>query len=102
MSEPVRLRTPITSLDIAETSGEWGWEQRFVFVERGKLYFCGLRSGPLCERLFGKPDNEYLVTVPAKWKNTVLLYLMKERFSDDKVFKDWCDERDIPNEFFLN
>ena len=47
------------------------------------------------------PDNEYEYwrIVPIDYKDTVLLWFIKERFSSDLEFREWLDEKGIPNEF---
>ena len=66
----------------------------------GDLVLDGADAGPAVEEFWGDWDYEYSLTVPAAWKDTVLLHLMKERFTETTPFQEWCEARGIPAEFF--
>lgn len=48
------------------------------------------------EKFFGDSDYEYWLTVPKDFKETILLHLIKERFSSVHDLKAWLEEKDIP------
>ncbi len=44
-------------------------------------------------------DVDYRRIVPADYKDTMLLWLVKERFATDSEFDEWLDAKGIPSEF---
>ncbi|NQU38435.1 MAG: hypothetical protein HQ523_00610 [Lentisphaerae bacterium] len=44
-------------------------------------------------------DIEYRRIVSSDYKDTMLLWLVKERFDSDSAFDAWLDAREIPSEF---
>ncbi|MCP4372489.1 MAG: hypothetical protein GY797_30945 [Deltaproteobacteria bacterium] len=42
---------------------------------------------------------EYWLTIPEKFKETIMLNLIKERFSSVHEIKKWLDQLGIPSEF---
>ena len=68
--------------------------------ENGDLVLDGYDLGKRAEEWFGHDDYEYSLTLKAEFKDTVLLYLIKEKFANDSEFKKWLDEKQIPNEFW--
>jgi hypothetical protein len=81
---------------------EGGFDCSYLDVgidDEGNLVMEGVDGGPAVEEFWGDNDYEYWQTVPAAWKDTVLLYLMKERFEGTTPFGKWCEERGIPTEF---
>ena len=71
--------------------------------EKGDLLISGCDFGANIEAMWGDSDYEYAWRVPAEWKDTVLLHLLKERFlaeaewvQHDTLFKEWLDHKDIP------
>ena len=56
--------------------------------------------GPAVRRFWlADEEYEYWRTVSAQYKDPVLVWLMKERFSDFSEFTAWLDEKSIPSEF---
>ena len=76
-----------TSLEMAEIK------------ENGDLALDGYGAGEVCERVWGDGDYEYWLTVDKKWKDTILLLLAQERFKSFGDFRQWLDEKKIPNQF---
>ena len=67
--------------------------------EDGDLVLEGQDVGKAVEEYWGDSDYEYVVNVKAEFKDSVLLYLIKERFTTSKDFMDWLDDKRIPKEF---
>ena len=67
--------------------------------ENGDLQLEGQDIGPLVEEMWGDSDYEYWLTVDKDYKDTVLLRLIKERFSRETEFKKWLEEKQIPFNF---
>ena len=66
----------------------------------GVLALNGQDLGPKVREFFHTDEYEYFYRVPAPYKNTLLLCLLKEKFEAGFVFNDWLDEHRIPYEFF--
>jgi len=49
--------------------------------------------------MFGDWDYEYWLTIPEKFKETIMLNLIKDRFSSVHEIKEWLDQLGIPSEF---
>lgn len=49
--------------------------------------------------MFGDWDYEYWLTIPEKFKETIMLNLIKDRFSSVHEIKIWLDQLGIPSEF---
>lgn len=67
--------------------------------DNGDFLLEGFDSGAAIEKLMGDWDYEYWVTVPAHYKDTVLLWLIKERFEGSSQLMQWLTEKDIPHTF---
>lgn len=65
----------------------------------GDLVLEGYDIGETPKKYWGDSDYEYWLTVNKDYKDTILLWLIKERFEDDSHFKDWLDEKGIPRNF---
>jgi hypothetical protein len=72
-----------------------------VITDTGDLQFIGQDLGPLTEKLTGEHEYEYFLTVSAQYKDSILLYLIQEKFPDDSAFKKWLDEKQIPHTTFV-
>jgi hypothetical protein len=66
----------------------------------GDLVLEGYDVGETPEKYWGDSDYEYWLTVNKDYKDTILLWLIKERFENDSNFKDWLDEKGIPSQFY--
>lgn len=94
----------LTEITIYDQQNEDGnhYNLQAKINEEKNLVLDGYDIGPQVEELWGPladGDYEYWLTVPAEWKDTVLLHLIGERFEDDVKFKEWLNEKGIPNEF---
>jgi hypothetical protein len=97
--EPTRLKRPISELSIRFERLKDGYSELHVRIDQqGNLVLDGADAGPMTEQFWGDWDYEYSLTVPAAWKDTVLLHLMKQ-FTDLTPFREWCGERGIPCDF---
>ncbi len=67
-----------------------------IIKKNGDLMLEGYHSGEAPETFYGDSDYEYWRTVKKKYKDTISLWLIKERFDTDPAFKDWLDEKRIP------
>lgn len=67
--------------------------------ENEDLVLEGYGAGEVCERVWGDGDYEYWLSVDKKWKDTILLLLAQERFKSFGDFRQWLDEKKIPNQF---
>ncbi|MBI4165859.1 MAG: hypothetical protein HY508_09015 [Acidobacteria bacterium] len=76
--------------------------------ERGDLELEGQDLGASVEAHWGDSDYEYWVVVPKDYKDTVLLWLLKERFDatpqtsplkNDSEFMEWLKAKGIPYQF---
>jgi hypothetical protein len=75
-------RQPVKELSIRSERFPDGYSNLHVRIDQqGNLVLDAVYAGPTVERMRGDWDYEYSVTVPATWKDTVLLHLMKDRFA---------------------
>ncbi len=89
----------ITSIRILEeTSGEERRVQTVAIEKNGDLVVYGLDSGPFVEKYHGDGDYEYWFTVPGEYKDTILLLLLKERFSSFLEIQTWLTSKGIKSE----
>lgn len=66
----------------------------------GKLVFEGHDLGEIPEKYWGDSDYEYWLIIDEDYKDTILLWLIKERFRNDSEFKEWLNEKGIPSQFY--
>lgn len=69
-------------------------------TDEGDLLLSGCDFGELVKERFGDFDYEYWLKVKGEYKDTILLYLIRERFANDAEFKAWLNENRIPNDFW--
>ena len=69
----------------------------------GSLQLLNYDIGPLCQEAYGHDDCEYDVTVAPKHKDTLLLALLRAKFSGDSQasghFRDFLDTEGMPYDF---
>jgi len=65
------------------------------------LTFEGHDLGPMANLAPGAEDNEYewFRTIEGKYRDSILLLLIKEHFKHDSEFDDWLERHGIPSEF---
>lgn len=89
-----------TELLIRHEKFDDGYSELLVRIDPdGDLVLDGCDAGELARETFGDWDYEYWLTVPAEWKNTLLLHLVKERFSSVHDMQEWLEKREIPSKF---
>jgi len=97
---PAQFDQPIKELRIRFQRLPDGYSSLDVRIDdSGNLVLDGADAGEYVRQFWGDWDYEYSETVPASWKDTVLLHLMKERFTETTAFREWCNERRIPYKF---
>ena len=67
--------------------------------DAGELILEGYDSGRFVEEHWGDSDYEYWLKIAEKYKDTLLLWLIKERFSSESEFRRWLEEKRIPHTF---
>ncbi len=67
-----------------------------MIKKNGDLMLEGYDIGEAPKQFWGDSDYEYWRTVKKKYKDTILLWLIKERFDTDSAFSDWLSEKGIP------
>lgn len=91
---------PITALTLVDR--EHGGESNRLDAKikaDGDLSLEGYYAGPMCEKFFGDSDYEFWLTIPAAYKDTILLHLLKERFDSAQSMGAWLKELDIPSTY---
>jgi hypothetical protein len=66
----------------------------------GELVLVGNDCGTLPLSCFGDADYEYWRSVRAEDVPKVLLWLLKEQFTSDVAFAEWCRQKGIHTGFF--
>jgi hypothetical protein len=91
---------PIKKLTIYREDKTDGYrELEVVIYHDGSLVLDGVDAGEDVINYFGDWDFEYLLVVAPEYKDTVLLHLIKDRFSSAQDMQQWLKERDIPYQF---
>ncbi len=67
--------------------------------EQGDLVLEGWDRGAWVKEQFDDYDHEYWLKIPQAWKDTILLYLLQERFENVSTLKEWLQNKQIPFEF---
>ena len=91
---------PIKKIIIKYIKYKDGYSDLFAEIsEKGDLVVDGCDAGELVEEMFGDWDYEYWLTIPEKFKDTIMLHLIKDRFSSVHEIEKWLDQLEIPSEF---
>ena len=73
-------------------------------TDEGHLQLEGQDVGETPKKFWGDSDYEYWLTIDKEYKDTVLLWLIKERFDsdfrNDSDFRDWLKKKGIPSDFY--
>jgi hypothetical protein len=92
--------TKITALNLIQEVNDRDSRHLEVRIEPdGRLLLEGCDTGPEVAKIWGDSDYEYWLTVPADYKDTLLLWLIQERFQTSSALMEWLKSRDIPYEF---
>ena len=71
--------------------------------DTGDLTLEGQDFGSAADEIFGSDEHEYFVSVPKKYKDWLLLNLVKEAFAEKpapcSAFMEWLEKKKIPYEF---
>lgn len=104
MNEQTSNLQPVSELTIRHEEFPGGYRDLKVwFGGDGYLVMDAVDAGEHIRKITGDWDYEYSVTVPQEWTQTVLLHLLKERFSADAPTSDfmaWLKSKDIPYKFW--
>jgi hypothetical protein len=88
----------VTLRDDRGPDGSWISLDAYV-EEGGDLVLSGYDRGATVKEVWGDSDYEYWRRVKCEHVPTVLLQLIKDRFSSDVAFHEWLEEKGIPDEF---
>lgn len=89
-----------TELLIRHEKFDDGYSELLVRIgPGGELVLDGCDAGEDVRQHFGDWDYEYWLTIPAESKDTLLLHLVKERFSSVHDMQEWLEKREIPGKF---
>jgi hypothetical protein len=90
------IMNKLTDIALFEIKDEGGFRRDLVHVrDDGSLNFDSFDCGKFSNDMWGG-DFEYSLDIDAKWKDTLLLILLKERFSAIKDFREWAQSKEIP------
>jgi hypothetical protein len=91
---------PITKIRLREniTNENKSWLDAKI-DEKGNLVLDGYDIGEAAEKILGDSDYEYWFTVDKQYKDSILLLLIKDKFTSDTKFKNWLEKNGIPSEF---
>ena len=82
----------------SQTETDTSWLKAKI-NENGSLVLEGYDIGDAPLNYWGRDEYEYWRTVDSKYKDSILLLLIKDRFTSDSQFSRWLDENGIPSEF---
>lgn len=89
---------PITEIWVKRS--ETGSKERSDLLaqidRKSRLQLSSCHAGASAQGAYGDSDVEFFVTVPASHKDTCLLLLLRERFSNLSEFKQWLSGRGVP------
>jgi hypothetical protein len=94
MSEPIR-----ELVIFHERVADGYSELKANINEQGGVVMDGADGGEHIRKMVGDWDAEYWVTVSPAWKDTLLLHLLKDKFTSTSAFMAWLKEREIPHDF---
>ena len=91
---------PITEIEMIDSRTSEIYINLILKIkENGDLYFDGCDSGKRIKEIWDDFDYEYFTTIDKKYKDTILLLLIKEFFEDDFEFRDFLKKKEIPFKF---
>ena len=67
--------------------------------EDGDLVLDGGDIGPDVKEWWGDIDYEYWYVIKKEWKDSLLLYLLAEKFTLKNTPQGWLENKEIPFEF---
>ena len=91
---------PITRVVIRHEKIATGYSELIAKIDTsGELVLDGCDAGASVEDETGDWDYEYWITVPALFKDTILLHLIKDHFNSVHEMKTWLESLGIPCNF---
>lgn len=99
ISDYIHGKGLIGELVMYDIQTEEGYNTLSVTAQGGDVYFVGVDAGPDIKARYGDWDYEYWMTVPKQYKDTMLLYLLKEHFSHFDEIKSWIESKSIPTKY---
>lgn len=91
---------PVERLELSEKRTEKGWHVLEASVDvNGDLVLTGRDPIDLPKAAFGATEYETTRRIPAEYKDTLLLLLLRERFKSDAMFQQWLERHGIPYEY---
>lgn len=99
ISDYIHGKGLIGELLMYDIQTEDGYNTLSVTAQGGDVYFVGVDAGQDIKARYGDWDYEYWMTVPKEYKDTMLLYLLKEHFSHFDEMKSWIESKNIPTKY---
>lgn len=95
---PGASKLPITEVTLRDQEGKNISVKLSARIdEKGNLVLYGYDCGDRVKEFWGASDDyEYWLTIPKEYKDTVLLWLIKDRFDSDETFRTWLESKGIP------
>ncbi len=91
------MTEPLKSVVLQRLEGDQAaWTVWAVITDAGELEIERSDYGPRVDDGWARDESEFNLTVPAEFKDTVLLLLIQERFSDEAAFRQWLTEKGLP------
>lgn len=86
----------LLDITLFEIKDDNGCRRDLVHVrDDGSLNFDSFDFGTVSDDMWGG-DFEYSLDIDAMWKDTIILLLIKDRFSAIKDFREWANSKGIP------
>lgn len=100
LSDTQKIEIPTNKVRLREnkTKEITNWLDALI-DEKGNLVLEGYDLGEAAEMFWGDSDYEFWLTVEKEFKDSILLLLIKEKFTSDTKFKKWLEEKGIPSRF---
>jgi hypothetical protein len=95
--DPVTPRLPLRALTLADGYGDA--VARYVGAEidgAGALVISSEEGAALCEAMRGDLDADHWLTLPAVWKDELLLRLLADRFTSVEELRAYLATHGIP------
>jgi hypothetical protein len=91
-------------IELAVQDGEEFSSIRLSLSASGAIELSGQDIGPTVREFFNHDDYEYIVTIPPEAVAKLAFELLKDRYRGNlhavEQFRDYCNERGIPNKWF--
>jgi hypothetical protein len=84
----------------SQTETDTSWLKAKI-NENGSLVLEGYDIGEAPLNYWGRDEYEYWRTVDSKYKDSILLLLIKDRFTSDSGFSQWLEEKVFQVNFII-